>query len=65
MRMGVVTNVVHYAYADGLYAYGPYARELDVWAALFEKIVVLGPCRNGLLSERCGTRIPSPHEPCK
>jgi len=48
MRLGVVSNVVHYATGDGLHAYGPYARELDIWADLFEEVVILGPCRNTL-----------------
>jgi glycosyltransferase involved in cell wall biosynthesis len=45
MRLGVVTAVVHYATGDGLYAYGPYARELDIWADLFEEVTILAPCR--------------------
>src|ERR1019366_9170900 len=46
MRLGVVSNVVHYATSEGLYAYGPYARELDIWADLFDEVTILGPCRN-------------------
>src|SRR6202051_4247555 len=46
MRLGVVSNVVHYAPREGLHAYGPYARELDIWADLFEEVTILGPCRN-------------------
>ncbi len=46
MRLGVVSNVVHYATSDGLHAYGPYARELDIWADLFDEVTILGPCRN-------------------
>jgi glycosyltransferase involved in cell wall biosynthesis len=29
-----------------LYAYGPYAREIDVWADLFPELVIAAPCRN-------------------
>lgn len=46
MRLGVVSNVVHYATENGLHAYGPYARELDIWADLFDEVTILGPCRN-------------------
>ena len=46
MRLGVISNVVHYATSDGLHAYGPYARELDIWADLFDEVTILGPCRN-------------------
>jgi len=46
MRLGVVSNVVHYVTSEGLHAYGPYARELDIWADLFDEVVILGPCRN-------------------
>lgn len=46
MRLAVVSNVVHYATSDGLHAYGPYARELDIWADLFDEVTILGPCRH-------------------
>jgi len=46
MRLGVVSNVVHYDSGDGLHAYGPYARELDIWADLFDEVTIFGPCRN-------------------
>ena len=46
MRLSVITGVVHYATSDGLYAYGPYAREMDIWADLFDEVTILAPCRN-------------------
>lgn len=41
----VLSHVVHYQYKGRLYAYGPYAREIDVWADLFPEIVIAAPCR--------------------
>ena len=38
--------MVHYATSDGLYAYGPYAREIEIWADLFAEIKILAPCRH-------------------
>src|SRR5438874_1443075 len=28
-----------------LFAYGPYAREIDIWADLFPEVVIAAPCR--------------------
>ena len=44
-RLAVVSHVVHYRHAGQLYAYGPYAREIDVWAALFPQLVIVSPLR--------------------
>ncbi|HUJ10919.1 MAG TPA: glycosyltransferase [Verrucomicrobiae bacterium] len=45
-RLLVVSHVVHYRHEGKLYAYGPYAREIDVWADLFPELVIAAPCRN-------------------
>jgi len=37
--------VRHYAYNGRLFAYGPYAREIDLWAGLFPNVVIACPCR--------------------
>jgi hypothetical protein len=44
-RLLVVSHVLHYQYRDQLYAYGPYAREIDIWADLFPELVIAAPCR--------------------
>ena len=44
----VVSHVVHYRHDGRLFAYGPYAREMDVWADLFPRVVVAAPCRTGV-----------------
>jgi glycosyltransferase involved in cell wall biosynthesis len=41
----VVSHVTHFAWEGRLYAYGPYAREIDVWADLFPSLVIAAPCR--------------------
>jgi len=44
-RLLVVSHVLHYQYQGRLYAYGPYAREIDIWADLFPELVIAAPCR--------------------
>lgn len=45
MRLLVVSNVIHYRHEGRLYANGAYAREIDVWADLFPRVVIAAPCR--------------------
>lgn len=45
MRLVIVGHVVHYSFGGMLYAYGPYAREIGVWADLFEEVWLAAPCR--------------------
>jgi len=42
----IVSHVVHYRRGDQLLAYGPYAREVDIWADLFGRVVIAAPCRD-------------------
>ena len=46
MQLLIVSHVVHYRYGGRLYAYGPYAREIEQWADLFEEIEIASPCRD-------------------
>ncbi len=46
MRLLIVSHVIHYRHAGRLFAYGPYAREIDLWAELFPEVVIASPCRN-------------------
>lgn len=41
----VVSHVVHYRHAGAWHAYGPYARELELWAGLFDRLTVAAPVR--------------------
>ncbi|MDQ2805446.1 MAG: glycosyltransferase [Chloroflexota bacterium] len=42
----IVSHVVHYQWETQLYAYGPYAREVDIWADLFPCVIIAAPCRH-------------------
>lgn len=39
----IVSHVDHYEWNGELSAYGPYAREIDIWADLFSEIVIASP----------------------
>lgn len=45
MKLLVVSHVVHYLREGRLHAYGPYAREIEVWADLFEEVRIAAPVR--------------------
>ncbi|MFL6200245.1 MAG: glycosyltransferase family 4 protein [Thermoanaerobaculia bacterium] len=44
MRLCIVSHVVHYRHGGGIYAYAPYAREIEVWADLFSEVRIAAPC---------------------
>lgn len=44
MRLLIISHVRHHRAGGRLYAYGPYAREIEVWADLFAEIVIAAPC---------------------
>ena len=45
-NLAIVSHVIHYDYEDHIYAYGPYAREIEIWADLFPKITIAAPSRS-------------------
>jgi glycosyltransferase involved in cell wall biosynthesis len=45
-RLVIVSHVAHYEYDGRLYAYGPYAREIDIWADLFPEVGIASPLRH-------------------
>jgi glycosyltransferase involved in cell wall biosynthesis len=45
-RLLVVSHVVHFQHEGCLYAYGAYAREIDIWADIFPQVLIAAPCRN-------------------
>jgi glycosyltransferase involved in cell wall biosynthesis len=49
----IASHVVHYRYGARLYAYGPYALEIDIWADLFQDVVIAAPCRDELPPGDC------------
>jgi glycosyltransferase involved in cell wall biosynthesis len=45
MKLLITSHVIHYQHEGRLYAYGPYAREIDQWADLFAGVEIASPCR--------------------
>ncbi|MDR4484876.1 MAG: glycosyltransferase family 4 protein [Nitrospirales bacterium] len=45
MELLIVTSTPHYKVGDCLYSYGPYTREIDIWADLFENVLIAAPLR--------------------
>jgi len=44
-RLLIVSHVPHFQWHGRLFAYGPYAREIEVWAELFTEVVIAAPLR--------------------
>lgn len=44
-KLVIVSHVVHYRAAGRIYAYSPYAREIEIWADLFDEILIAAPSR--------------------
>jgi glycosyltransferase involved in cell wall biosynthesis len=43
--LAIVSPVVHCQHDGRIFAYGPYAREIEVWADLFPRVVIAAPSR--------------------
>jgi glycosyltransferase involved in cell wall biosynthesis len=46
LTLVIVSHVVHYRHGGQIHAYAPYAREIELWAGLFDKIILATPCRD-------------------
>jgi glycosyltransferase involved in cell wall biosynthesis len=46
-RLLVISSVVHHRYENQLWGYGPYVRELELWADIFPELIIAAPCRSG------------------
>jgi glycosyltransferase involved in cell wall biosynthesis len=46
-HLAVVSHVVHHRWQGRVHAYTPYARELDLWASMVERLTVVAPVRDG------------------
>src|ERR1700675_4187416 len=53
MKLVIVTHVPHYECDGQLYTYAPYARELEVWADLFDDVVIAAPLRTTVPAGDC------------
>jgi glycosyltransferase involved in cell wall biosynthesis len=47
-RLLIISHVVHYRHAGQWFAYGAYAREIDIWADLFPEVLIAAPCQEGM-----------------
>jgi glycosyltransferase involved in cell wall biosynthesis len=45
MRLLIISSAVHYKWNGVISSYGPYTREIDVWADLFSEVVIAAPVR--------------------
>jgi glycosyltransferase involved in cell wall biosynthesis len=45
-KLLIVSHVRHYSHDGKIYAYGPYTREIDIWADLFQHVLVASPLLN-------------------
>jgi glycosyltransferase involved in cell wall biosynthesis len=45
MRLLIISSAVHYKWNGVIASYGPYTREIDVWADLFSEVVIAAPVR--------------------
>jgi glycosyltransferase involved in cell wall biosynthesis len=46
-HLAVISHVVHHRWEGRLFAYTPYARELDLWASMVDRLTVVAPVRDG------------------
>jgi glycosyltransferase involved in cell wall biosynthesis len=42
-RLVIISHVIHYSWQANYYAYGPYTREIDIWADLFPQVTIAAP----------------------
>lgn len=45
VRLLIVSHVIHYRWQGRLWAYGPYVREIELWANIFPEITIACPLR--------------------
>lgn len=46
MRLLIVSHVVHYQWEGQIWAFGGYAREIEIWADLFTEVLIASPLRH-------------------
>jgi len=47
VKLLIVSHVPHYVEGDECWAYGPYAKEIEIWADLFSQVIIAAPCGKG------------------
>ena len=59
-KLVIISSAVHYRFEGRLFAYAPYAREIDLWADLFPAVWIAAPCRDHQQPpEDCGAFVKS------
>jgi glycosyltransferase involved in cell wall biosynthesis len=53
VRLLVITSVIHYEWQGQVFSYGPYAREIDIWADLFSGVGIAAPLRRDVPPGDC------------
>jgi glycosyltransferase involved in cell wall biosynthesis len=46
MNLLITSHVPHYVHGGRYFAYGPYAKEIDLWADLFDEVTIAAPLRH-------------------
>ena len=46
-KLLIISHVLHYQWNKKLYAFGPYVREIDIWADLFTEVFISAPFKKG------------------
>lgn len=45
MRFTIFSHVPQYKKKEGIYAYGPYVREIDIWSKFVDQLVIVAPIK--------------------
>lgn len=51
MKFAIITHTPHFLKADGLYAYGPYVKEMNIWAKHVDELLVAAPISKNEISD--------------
>ena len=54
MKLVIVSHVRHYLHDGKLSAYAPYSREIEVWADLFDEVIIAAPLWKAEPAGDCG-----------
>lgn len=54
MKLVIASHVAHYKHSGHLYAYAPYALEVEVWADMFDEVIIAAPLRDTVPTGDCG-----------
>ncbi len=49
----IVSHVMHYEWDGKYWAFGPYSREIDIWADLFTSVTICSPCKKSQPTGDC------------